>query len=113
MSDDLPGNTHHNRMVIDTSHEDRIGADARITTYEHRTKDLGSGSNSHTIADGGVTLTGLKACATQSHTVVNGHVRAHNCGFTDDHPSTVVDEQALTDLGPRMDLNSRPKACRL
>ena len=60
-----------------------------------------------------MTLAHVLARAAQSHALIQGAVVPDLGGLTDDHAHTVVDEQALTDGGAGVDLNTRLVPCPL
>ena len=64
-----------------------------------------AGPDDHVVAHGGVPLARLLAGAAQGDALVDGDVLAHLGGLADDHPDAVVDEEALAQGGPRMDLD--------
>src|SRR5579859_6759559 len=48
--------------------------------------------------------------ASQSHTLVEGHIVADDTGLADHDPHAVVDEEAAADLRPGMNFNSGQQA---
>src|SRR6266851_2700331 len=79
--------------------------------YSNRPQDSGSHADGNIIFDSRVTLLQASraapppACSTQRNLVVEHDIVTNHRSFTDDHTRSVIDEKALADLRPRVNLD--------
>mgnify|MGYP000972671947 CR=1 FL=1 len=87
--------------------------DGTVVADPHRSEHLGAGADGHPVADGGVTLAVFQRTAPEGDAVVDHHVVADLGRLADHHAHAMVDEEAPTDGGTRMDLDAGEEAGQL
>ena len=105
--DDLRGNAYGGGVGGQVVEHHAACSHTDVISDEHRTQHLGSGTDQYVVANGRMPLAGVLAGTAQGHAVIDGAVIADLGGFAEHDPHAVVNEQPLTDLGPRMNLDTR------
>lgn len=109
----LSGNSDHELAAGDVFQHQSLRTDFCVVSHCHGTQHRCTGSDQNAVADRRVAL-GLRSRGpTQSYVVVHQHVIANFGGFTDDDPSTVVDEEPTSDGGSGMNLDIGEKTSEL
>ena len=80
------------------------GCDPRAMTHLDIAEDLGSGADEHAVADLGMTVAALLAGAAERHVLEHRHVVLDHRGRADNETCCVVEEDAATDPGRRMNI---------
>ena len=104
--DDLAGNADDGGTGRHFTRDHGIGADLGAGTDGERAENLGAGTDDDTIAEGRVALAGVPGGAAEGDAVIEGHVIADQGGLADHDAHAVVDEEAATDGGTRVDLDA-------
>src|ERR1017187_4387855 len=112
-ADHAAGNAHYGRIVGHRVHHHRPRAHLHVIADSNVAQHLRAGAHHHAIADGGMAFALLIAGTAQGHALVEQHVVADLRGLAYYHAGTVVDEEAASDGGSRMNLNPRQEAADL
>src|SRR6478672_11748528 len=80
------------------------GCDPRAVTHLDIPEDFGSGADEHAVADLGMTVAALLAGAAERHVLEHRHVVLDHSGRADNETCCVVEEDAATDPGCRMNI---------
>ena len=80
------------------------GCDPRAMTHLDIPEDFGSGADEHAVADLGMTVAALLAGAAERHVLEHRHVVLDHSGRADNETCCVVEEDAATDPGCRMNI---------
>ncbi len=109
-----PRHADHGGVVGDRSHATTdprpdLGMIADADVAEH----LRAGADHHSVADGGVALAGILARAAERHALVKQHVVANLGGLPDYYTGAVIDEEAPSDAGSWVNLDSGEGARKL
>ena len=110
LADHPAGDTDDGGAFGDFLGDHRVGTDLGILVHGKRPQHLGAGTDHHTVLQGRMALALVPAGAAQGDTVVERHVIADFRGFADHHAHAVIDKEASTDLGTRVDLDTRHPA---
>ena len=87
-----------------------IGSYPAVVPDPNGPQQFSSCSHDHVVLNGGVALFLFPTGPPQGHPLVNGDVVSNFRGLADDDAQAVVDKKAVSDFGPRMNLDGRKKA---
>ena len=90
-----------------------IGANGRSLTDRDGAEYLSACADDYIVLDGGVALSLSEYLATEGDTVVKHDAIANLGGFTDDDAHAVVNKEAATDSGARVDFHAGKEAVNL
>src|SRR5262245_31056080 len=94
-------------------HEHRACTDAAVASHRDGPEHLGAAEDRDRILDRRMALATMRTRAPERDALVDGHVVADLSGLTDHHGHTVIDEEAPTDLRPRMNLDAGQEAAEV
>src|SRR5207253_7212587 len=105
LHDDPPRNADHRCTGRHRLGHHRIGTNLGPGTDRERPENLGARPYHYAVFQRRVALAFIPAGAAEGHTLVKRDVIADLGGFADHNAHAVVDKEAPTDPGPRMDLD--------
>ena len=107
-----PAGDAHNRAVgFNIPYHHRSCSDAGVGTNFYGSEHFGASSDHHVRAQRGVTFAVIFARASKGDSLIEQTAITHPGCFTDHHPHAVVNEDAMANAGPWVDLNtSQPSA---
>ena len=106
----MPGDADDSGVCRYVGDDDGAGADLGVLADRHITDDLGAGTHDDVVLQRRMPLGPPCARAAQRHALEEVAVVADDRRLADDDTHTVVDEEALADLGARMDLDAGKEA---
>ena len=109
----LRRNTGNNRIggVIVDDHS--VRTNSAIGTNLHRAQHLRTGTNGHTVTNGGVTLHLLQGTTAQGHAVVQHHVVTNLSGLTNHNAHAVINEETAANGRTGVNLHTGQKTSKL
>lgn len=111
--DDPGRHPDHRRIGGNRLQDDGIRADFHVVADRNPAEDLRPRPDDHMAAERGMALAALLPRSTKRHALKQGDVVSDLSRFSDHHTHAVIDKKSLTDLGGRMDLDSRQPAGQL
>lgn len=100
-------------IFLERAEQNRICRYGTVITDLERTENLCAGTNRHIISQRRMTFTLLCSDTAQRHTLVNRTVVADHRRLTDDNAAAVVNQNTVSELCTRMNLNQCKETCHL
>src|SRR5579862_9152931 len=97
-------NSHHGGSVRNRMNHHRAGPYFHVIAQTDVSQYRSPGPDHDAVAQRGMAFPALVAGAAQGHALVQEHVIANLGRLADHHAQTMIDEQTLADLRPRVDL---------
>jgi hypothetical protein len=103
------GDANDGSVWVHIPDDHRIGAYAHVVAQGNGAKDLGSGANQDTIAQGGMALALVPTGASQRDSVVKRDIVADFRRLANNHSCSMIDEEATADGCSGMNVDIAPK----
>ena len=100
-------------IFLERAEQNRICRYGTVITDLERTENLCAGTDRHIISQRRMTFTLLCSDTAQRHTLVNRTVVADHRRLTDDNAAAVVNQNTVSELCTRMNLNQCKETCHL
>ena len=106
-------NTHSRRIVFKRFQEYGICRNLTVVSNLKCSKNLCSRSHCDVISKGRMTLALVQTNTTEGYSLIDRAVISNLCRLSDHDPATVINQDSMSELCSRMDLNQRKETRNL